>query len=278
MMTAEASVGETTVTQRLLGTAAARGDHPALLGGSSGPPCSYPELAVTLQRAAAGLAWRGVRPRDVVGVYVEDAASYILACHAIRAAGAVPSPVASELTVPEMAGQLADCGARILITSRSVAAAALDAADRSWVRQVISFGEAPDALPFSSLLGLGSMCPTTARPHDLALLPYARRADGTLAQAGVTHLDMAADLLRLTSDAGITERDVVVAAPPAGDGRAYTCLIDHALVRGSTLVATAACELAIAAAVREHQGTAAIVPGGTDLAAVAPLRVLAVDC
>jgi acyl-CoA synthetase (AMP-forming)/AMP-acid ligase II len=277
MTTAEASVGETTVTQRLLGTAAARGAHPALLGGSADTPCSYPELAVTLQRAAAGLAWRGVRPRDVVGVYVEDAASYILACHAIRAAGAVPSPVAAELTVPEIAGQLADCGARILITSHSLAAAGLAAADRSWVRQVISFGEAPGAMPFSSLLGLGSMGPTTVRPHDLALLPYARRADGTLAQAGVTHLDMAADLLRLTSDAGITERDVVIAAPPSGDGRAYTCLLDHALVRGSTLVATTACELAIAAAVREHQGTAAIVPGAISLSAVAPLRVLAVD-
>ena len=277
MTTAEVPVGETTVTQRLLGTATARGAHPALLGGEAGTPCSYPELAVTVQRAAAGLAWRGVRPRDVVGVYVADAVSYILASHAIRAAGAVPSPVAGELTVPEIASQLADCGARILITSHTLAAAGLAAADRSWVRQVISFGEAAGAMPFSSLLGLGSMCPTAVRPHELALLPYARRPDGTLARAGVTHLDLAGDLLRLAADSGITERDVIVAAPPAGDGRAYTALVDHALMRGATMIATTACELAIAAAVREHQGTAAIAPGGLNLAAVAPLRVFAVD-
>ncbi|HEU5421310.1 MAG TPA: AMP-binding protein [Streptosporangiaceae bacterium] len=277
MATAEVPVGETTVTQRLLSTAAARGAHPALHGGSAVTPCSYPELAVTLQRAAAGLAWRGVRPRDVVGVYVADALSYILASHAIRAAGAVPSPVAGELTVPEIASQLADCGARILITSHTLAAAGLAAADRSWVRQVISFGEAPGATPFSALLGLGSMCPTTVRPHDLALLPYARRPDGALARAGVTHLDMAGDHARLAAGAGITERDVIVAAPPAGDGRAYTALVDHALMRGTTMIATAACELAIAAAVREHQGTVAIVPGSLDLAAVSPLRVVTVD-
>jgi acyl-CoA synthetase (AMP-forming)/AMP-acid ligase II len=276
MTTAEASVGELTVTQRLLETAAARSHHVALLGGSAPAPCSYPDLAVTLQRAAAGLAWRGVRPRDVVGVYVGDAASYILACHAIRAAGAVPSPVSAELSVPEVAGQLADCGARMLITSHVLAAAALAAADRSWVRQVISFGEAPGAMPFASLLGLGSLRPNAVRAHDLALLPYVRRAGGTLVQAGITHLDMAAELRRLGTEAALTERDIVLAAPPAGDGWAYTALIDHALVRGSTVVAAEAGDLAAAAC--EHQGTAAIVPCGISIAASPPLRILAIDC
>jgi acyl-CoA synthetase (AMP-forming)/AMP-acid ligase II len=212
----------------------------------------------------------------VVGVYVADAVSYILACHAIRAAGGVPSPVSGELSVPEIAGQLADCGARMLVTSCALAAAGLAAADRSWVRQVISFGEAAGAMPFASLLGLGSMRPTTVRSHDLALLPYVRRPDGTLGQAGITHLDMAAELVRLCADAGITDRDVVLAAPPAGDGRAYTALIDHALMRGSTLVATPACELAAMAIA--HQATVAIVPASIDIAESPPLRLLAVDC
>ena len=275
MTTAEAPVGELTVTQRLLDTAAARSAHVALLGGSAPASCSYPELAVLLQRAAAGLAWRGVRPRDVVGVYVADAASYILACHAIRGAGGVPTPVAAQLSIPEIAGQLADCGARMLITSPPNAAAALAAADRSWVRQVISFGEAPGATPFTSLLGLGSMHPTPVRAHELALLPYVRRADGSLGQAGITHLDLAERLGRLGVEAGITERDVVLAAPPAGDGRAYTELIDHALLRGSMVVAVQACELAEAASV--HQATAAIVPFGVEIEVSPPLRLLVID-
>jgi non-ribosomal peptide synthetase component F len=275
MTTAEASVGEMTVTQRLLATAAARSTHTALAGGSVPAPCSYPELAVTLQRAAAGLAWRGVRPRDVVGVYVADAAAYILACHAVRAAGAVPSPVCGDLSVPEVAGQLADCGARMLITSHTLAAAALAAADRSWVRQVISFGEAAGAMPFASLLGMGSLAPNAVRAHDFALLPYLRRADGTLGPAGLTHLDLSAELARQCTDTGLTECDVVLATPPAGDGRAYTALIDHALLRGSTIVAVPASDLAAAAC--EHHGTAAIVPSGLDLEASPQLRALVVD-
>jgi non-ribosomal peptide synthetase component E (peptide arylation enzyme) len=275
MSTAEAPAGELTVTQRLLDTAAARSAHVALLGGSAPTSCSYPELAVTLQRAAAGLAWRGVRPRDVVGVYVADAASYILACHAIRGAGGVPAPVAAQLSVPDIASQLADCGARMLITSPPCAAAALAAADRSWVRQVISFGEAPGATSFGSLLGLGSMHPTPVRPHELALLAYVRRADGSLGQSGLTHLDLAEQLLRTSAEAGLTERDVVLAVPPVGDGRAYTGLIDHALIRGSMVVAVQPGELAAAAA--EHQATAAIVPFGQKVDVTPALRLLVID-
>jgi acyl-CoA synthetase (AMP-forming)/AMP-acid ligase II len=214
----------------------------------------------------------------LVGVYVADAASYILACHAIRGAGGVPSPVAAQLSIPEIAGQLADCGARMLLTSPPFAPAALAAADRSWVRQVISFGEAAGATPFAAMLGPGTMSPHPVRAHDLALLAYARRADGSLAQAGITHLDMAERLLQLGSDAGLTERDVVLAAPPAGDGRAYTELIDHALIRGSMVVAVPGCELAAAAS--QHRATAAIVPFGVDIDVEArgPLRMLVVDC
>src|SRR6266571_2404769 len=134
-------------------------------------------------RLAAGLAWRGLHPRDVVGVHVPDAVCHALATHAIRAAGGVPSPVAAGLTVPEMAGQLADCGARMLLTAPPLAAAALAAADRSWVRQVISFGEAPGATPFEALLKSGSLRAASGRRGDPALLPYVPLPDGALSPA-----------------------------------------------------------------------------------------------
>src|SRR5580693_9178185 len=184
-MGTEAPLGEVTVTQRLLAVAPSRGEHRALVEGS-GQSCTYAELAVTVQSAAAGLAWRGLQPRDVVGVYVPDAACYVLAVHAIRAAGGVPTPLAASLTVPEMAGQLADCGARMLLTAPPLAAAALAAADRSWVRQVISFGEAAGAIGFEALLRAGSLRPMSGRRTDLALLPYVRRPDGVLSPVAVT--------------------------------------------------------------------------------------------
>lgn len=273
-MGSSSQTGQMTVTQRLLETAVQFGGRPALVTGQSEEPHSFAALASMIRRAAAGLAWRGLQPRDVVGVYVPDAAAYVLACHSISVAGGIPCPVSAKLSVTETAGQLADSGARMLLTAQPLATAGLAAADRSWVRQVISFGDAPAATPFSSLLGMGSLDPSAARPHDLALLPYVRGTDGALHPAGLTHVEMAAELTALSVTADISEQDVVLAAPPAGDGRSYTAFIDHALLRGATIVAATTDELSVAAT--EHRGTAAIVPLGVEVASTVRLRLFAV--
>jgi hypothetical protein len=273
-MGTDAPLGEVTVTQQLLAMAPSRGEHRALVGGTADPACGYADLAATVQAAAAGLAWRGLQPRDVVGVYVPDAASYVLATHAVRAAGGVPSPLAAGLTVPEMAGQLADCGARMLLTAPPLAAAALGAADRSWVRQVISFGDAPGAIQFGALLRMGTLRPAAARVHDPALLPYSRKPDGMLGPEPLSHYDMSGMLRRLEAEAEICAKDVVLAAPPAGDGRSYTALLDHALLCGATIVAVRAEELATAADI--HHGTAMIAAGSVAVGGHERLRVFAV--
>lgn len=274
MMTTEMPVPDVAVTQRLLGTALARGSHQALAGSQRTPAYSYAGLAATIEAAAAGLACRGLHPRDIVGVQVPDAACYALATHAIRAAGGVPSPVAAGLTIPEIAGQLADCGARMLLTGPPLAAAALAAADRSWVRQVISFGEAPGATPFGELLRSGSMRPSGGRRGDLALLPYVRQPDGVLSPAALTQQELVTELARLAALAALAEQDVVIAVPPAGDGQAYTAMLDHALLSGATVVAAPAGEV-LAAAVA-WRGTVAIVPRCQDMGAHQSLRVLAI--
>ena len=260
--------GELTVTERLLRTAAPRGARRALVGGPGDGCYTYARLATAVQSAAAGLAWRGVQARDVVGVYVQDAVSYVLSVHAIRAAGGVPAPVSVALTVQEIAGQLAECGARMLLTTPPLAAAALAAADRSWVRQVICFGEAPGTIPFCSLLQLGSLPPAQARRHDLALLPYPRQPDGSLGPAGLTHDEYAGLLGRLAAQADLAGRDVLVTAPPDGDGREYTLLLDNALLQGATVVAAGpGGQQAGAAAGRTADGRTA---GGREAGVTAP--------
>jgi acyl-CoA synthetase (AMP-forming)/AMP-acid ligase II len=268
------SLNGETATQRLIETAARYGHRPALVPGRAAEPYSFTELATTIRRAAAGLAWRGLRPRDIVGVYVPDAAAYVIACHAISAAGGVPSPVSTQLSIAETAGQLADCGARMLLTAQPLATAGIAAADQSWVRQVFSFDEAPGATPFSSLLGMGSLYPPAARPHELALLPYIRGSEGTLQPAGLTHIGIATELAALSAVDEINEEDVVLAAPPTGDGTSYTAFIDHALLHGATVVAARTDELSAAAIA--YEGTAAIVPFGVEVLGSKPLRLFAV--
>jgi hypothetical protein len=67
---------------------------------------------------------------------------------------------------------------------------------------------------------------------------------------------------------------VVVAAPPCGEGQAYTSLLDLTLLTGATLVA-APLPL-VMAAMRVYKGTAAIVPRGTHVPGVPATRVFPV--
>ncbi|HXP21472.1 MAG TPA: AMP-binding protein [Streptosporangiaceae bacterium] len=277
-MTNPESAAEVSVTQRLVAVAAGHYELTALVGGirSDGRPgadtYTYARLAATVQAAATGLAWRGLRPRDVVGVYVPDAVSFVLAMHAVRAAGGVPTPVAHGLGAAEMAGQLAESGARMLITAPPLADIALAAADRSWVRQVFSFGDAAGTTPFSDLLGRGIERPPRILPHDAALLVFSRGQDGRLRPTPVSHVQMADQMGRMDELAGLIKRDVVVAAPPAGDGLTYTMLIDSALFCGATVVAARTQELARQAAA--HHGAAVIVPDGARVRLPARIRVL----
>ena len=264
-----------TVTQKLMATAPSRGQRPALVGGLAGSVC-YAELASTVQAAAAGLAWRGLQPGDAVGVHVPDAACYVLAAHAIRAAGGVPSPIAPGLTVAEIAAQLADCGARLLLTGPPLEGAAQAAAELSLVRQVISFGEAPGTVQFGAMLHMGTLPAHCGRPGDMALLPYSRARAGALSPVPVSHRDMLSLLGKQEAEAGIGETDVVLAGPPDGDGLSYTALIDLALLRGATIVAADADELAAAdvTAVGEAHQATAVIAAGEAQTAIRRLRVL----
>ncbi|HVB43531.1 MAG TPA: AMP-binding protein [Streptosporangiaceae bacterium] len=273
-------IAEVSVTRRLVCVATDRArltafaDGPAA-GWSDSGHCTYASFAGIIQAAAAGLAWRGLRPRDVVGVMLPDAACFAIAVHAIRAAGGVPSPVDSGLCAAETAGQLAECGARMIITAPPLADSALAAADRSWVRQVFSFGDAPGTTHFAELLGLDTMRPVRSRQDDLAMLPFCRSLDGRLRPAPVTHAELVGQLDRVDQRAGITGSDIVLAGPPEGDGLAYALLLDCALLRGAAVVAAPRQNLAAACAA--HRCTVAIVP--YDAAAMLPddVRVLAVD-
>jgi acyl-CoA synthetase (AMP-forming)/AMP-acid ligase II len=247
---------EASVTVRLMCVATARADAAAVVGGSwrdgrrSSEYCSYASFADTVQAAAAGLCWRGLRPRDVVGVIVPDAVGFALAVHAVRAAGGVPSPVDAALCAAESAGQLAESGARMVIASAPLAAVALAAADRSWVRQVFCFGEALGTTPFAELLGADIIRPPRGRPDDVALLPFSRGLDGRLRPVPVTNADFGRRLGVLGRRARLYETDVVLATPPVGDGLHYALLLDCALLHGATVVAAPVEDLPAAAARR----------------------------
>jgi non-ribosomal peptide synthetase component F len=259
------------MTQHILGVADQAGYGAALIDAVAGPAViTWPQFAHTVRMAARGLSRRGLREADTVGILVHDAVSHVVAVHAVRAAGAIAVPIRPSQTAAEIAAQLKQRQARLLITSAPLAELAIQAAERSWVRQVFAFGEAEGTTPFGSLLH-------TARHGqppvngDTSHNGHNGHDAGHLAAQTLDLADLGPDGLSLQ----LTNRDVVVAAPSSGDPDAYTSLLDQALAAGATIVAAPLPQ--VTAAVGVYKGTVAIVPRGTDVAGLPAQRVLTVD-
>ncbi|MGH3237187.1 MAG: AMP-binding protein, partial [Streptosporangiaceae bacterium] len=251
---ASAGISHRAMTMSILELADEAGYRAALIDATDGTVTAWPRFAWTVRAAARGLGRRGLAEGDTAGVLVPDAASAAIAVNAIRAAGATACLISPDASPADIAGRLTACGARLLITSAPLAELAAEGADRSRVRQVIAFGEAPGTTPFSALLESGR--------HGLAD-EHEPREHGLADEPGLTS----------APDPGheLTHRDLVVAAPPCGDGSAYTSLLDLTLLSGATLVA-APLPL-VTAAIQVYKGTAAIVPRGTHVPGIPPARV-----
>ena len=264
------------MTERILAVAAEAGYRAALIDATDGSVTAWPRFSRTVREAAGGLARRGLAEGDTAGVFVQDAASAAIAVNAIRAAGARACLIRSDAGPADIADRLNACAARVLITSAPLAGLAAEGADRSRVRQVIAFGDADGTTPFSSLLGSGRHSQPDAQAA--AEPGFAERSgpaheSGRPEGNGQTHERDLTDSGEPGSGGDLTHRDVVVAAPPCGDGPAYTSLLDLTLLAGATLVAAPV--PLVAPALRVYKGTAAIVPPGTGVPGLEPARIFA---
>jgi acyl-CoA synthetase (AMP-forming)/AMP-acid ligase II len=282
------------VTEHILGLADRAGYRAALVDAADATVTTWPQFAHTVRAAARGLSRRGLQNTDTVGVFVQDAVSHAVAVHAVRAAGAVAAPVHPAATAADVAAHLKACRARLLVTSAGLAELAVQAAERSWVRQVFAFGEAEGTTPFGSLLEaakhghhshdadtdpLAPLNPSAPLdhlgPNGSTWSVTGAIAEHILDQAGLTP-DAAGPGPGDRGEPGswLTCRDVVVAGPPCGEGNAYTALLDLALAAGATIVAAPAGQ--VTAAVRAYRGTAAIVPRGTEVPGLPAGRIFTV--
>ena len=265
-----AGMAHRAMTMSILELADEAGYRAALIDAAVATVTAWPRFAWTVRAAAHGLGRRGLAEGDTVGVFVQDAVSAAIAVNAIRAAGAAACLIGPDVSPADIAARLNACGARLLVTSAPLAELATEGADRSRVRQVIAFGEAPGMTPFSSLLEPARH----GQPNEHGAL----EGSGPVDEPGRPEGDGLAEYARpglCPGSAGeLTHRDVVVAAPPCGDGQAYTSLLDLTLLTGATLVA-APLPL-VTAAMRVYKGTAAIVPRGTYVPGIPQDRVFPV--
>src|SRR4051794_30510546 len=113
---ADVPIPDVDLTDFVLTRARELGDKPALVDATDGRTISYAGLADAVRGVAAGLARRGIAKGDVVAHYAPNVPGYAVAFLGVAAAGGVNTTANPMLTPRELATQLRDSRARMLVT------------------------------------------------------------------------------------------------------------------------------------------------------------------
>ena len=208
---------------------------------------------------AALLAERGLGPGDVLALWAPNLPPWAgVALGAMRAGVAVTgvSPAASE---PELAAQLADSGAGLVVTLPAMAAAA----QRAGARDVIAIGE--DLLAARGPVPAPALDPATAT----ALLPYSSGTTGLPKGVVLTHANVATAVRQVQAGLRLSERDTLVAVAPFCHVMGFVVNLAAGLAAGATVVTLPRFDLERYLALAERQRATVLVAAPPLIAALA---------
>jgi acyl-CoA synthetase (AMP-forming)/AMP-acid ligase II len=180
---------------------AGRGQAPAaaLVDGVTGRVVTYGELRERVQLTAAGLAARGVGKGDVIALWSPNSPEFAIAFHGGVRAGATITAANPANTPHELAYQLKDAGARLLITTAALVDKARAAiAESGRAMELITTDEAP-GLPSLESIGRNTTAPVvTIDPvTDVVALPYSSGTTGLPKGVMLSHGNLIANLLQV---------------------------------------------------------------------------------
>jgi len=115
------TAGRLNASEWLLDRRVEAGDGDRVAVECGGERITYADLAGRVARTAAALAGLGVRPEERVPLVLEDGPDFVAAFLGALRLGAVPVPLSTMLTGPELAFQCSDARARVAVASAALA-------------------------------------------------------------------------------------------------------------------------------------------------------------
>ena len=236
----------TPLAEFVLAGAAARGERPALVCAVTGRSVSYAALPELVDRTAVGLAALGIAKGDVCAIFAANSPEYVIAVLAIARLGAVVTTASPAYTKDDLAKQLRDSGARVLLTSQLLAPIWTQSIAGTAVEHVVMFDDPgavaaqvdAEVLRFDALAAIPGAPPrVTIDPDDLVALPYSSGTTGLPKGVMLTHRNLVANILQ-TADAGhyIDGADTTIAFLPFFHIYGLTIIVLMGVWAGVTLV------------------------------------------
>ena len=237
----DVAIPDLTITDFVLRQASRLADKPALIDGPSGRTLTYGQLVDGIRRTATALSRRGFTKGDVFAIYSPNLPEYAIVFLAVATLGGTVTTVNPLYTAGELASQLEDCRAKLLITVPMFLDKAKEAAASAAVQDVYVFGVAEGARSFSELLVAPPEPPSVAIDprEDVVALPYSSGTTGLPKGVMLTHRNLVANLCQCQGMQDwecFGEGDRVFAALPFFHIYGMVVIMMLGLANGATIV------------------------------------------
>jgi len=244
----DVEVPDLALTEYVLAGGAGQPEKPALIDAVSGRVLTYGELERAIGSLAGGLAAAGFGPGDVLALLAPNMPEYAVAFHGVAVAGGAITTINPAYTEAEVHHQLADSGARILVTIAPLVDAAVRACAGSSVAEVYVLGEAGDVdgpgwddralpvRPLSALYGPPPAGQVPVEPDDVVALPYSSGTTGLAKGVMLTHRNLVANVAQTLGAIPAAPDDLVMAVLPFFHIYGMQCMMNCGLRSGGTVV------------------------------------------
>ena len=212
-------------------------DRPALIDGPSGRTLTYAQLISSIDAFAAGLHGRGFGAGDVLAVFMPNVPEYAIAFHGANRAGGLCTTANPLYTAKELAHQLKDSAATLLLTVPGFLEVAAEAAASVGI-DVVVVGEAEGVGSFSDLLADPADAPDVSidAATDLAVLPYSSGTTGLPKGVMLSHTNLVANLMQSQASLQVRPGEVVIGCLPFFHIYGMIVVMNLGLRNGATIV------------------------------------------
>lgn len=212
----------------------------ALVDSRTGAETTYGELIGRIEEFAGALAARGIGVGDVVALLSPNSSAFAVAFHGILRSGATATTVNALFTARDIAKQLTDSKAKLLLTVNALAPQAREAAAAVGLTEdavVLLDGE---GLPTGHAAPQVTFDPAT----HLAVLPYSSGTTANPKGVMLTHRNLVANVAQIRPLQGMRRDDRLLAVLPFFHIYGMTVLLNAALHARAQLVVMPSFDLA----------------------------------
>src|SRR5215468_6085626 len=213
----------------------------ALVDASNDSRFTYAEYGETVERLARGLIAAGLKPGEVVAIYLPNSWEFAAACHATTLAGGFPTLLNPTYREREVRYQLENSGAAILITDGPTLSD-INLAGLPNLRRVYSTRQrAQGTDDFADLLkSVTAKLPSHAHSsHEMiAALPFSSGTTGLPKGVMLSHHNLIANVFQFVGPnaTGLSKDDIVLCFLPLYHIYGLNVMLNPVLSLGGTLV------------------------------------------